>query len=949
MNIQLGIRTDFSLLTSLITLPKLMNYLKSHQLTCTGLLDDYLFSSIPFIKMCESNNIKPIIGLPIIINDNEVYLYAKNYDGFKNLLKLNSIKQIRDITMFDLTSYHDNLILVIPYNSLNIDIDKNLFNDIFYSYQNLQEKELIINGNKVYIKKVSCFDIKEIKYLEVLDKISGNSLDHHNDFLEELNEDNSSFINLIDIKLPTNKRYIPKYLKDQDSHEYLTNLAKKGLNKRLKGIDNEIYSKRLDYELSVIKKMNFSDYFLIVYDYVLYAKKNNIGVGPGRGSGAGSLVCYSLGITNVDPIKYDLLFERFLNEERITMPDIDIDFEYNKRELVIDYVKERYHEENTSTILTYSTLKSKVLFRELGKVLEIDPVLFNEFIKLVDPLLSVKDNISKFSKTKFNQDKAFQKLFDIALHLEGLKNFTSTHAAGIVISSVPLDEIIPMHYLDGVTTTGITMEYLEELGLLKMDFLALKNLTIIEDLLVELKEQGINLDINNIPLDDELTLKMFHDADTLGIFQFESNGMLNFMKKLQVDSFDELYDALALFRPGPMDNIDLYIKRKNNPKLITYLDPRLEPILKRTKGIIVYQEQIMEIMVKLAGYRYSEADLVRRAMSKKKLALLANEETKFIDGCLKNGIKEDISKQIFKLILKFASYGFNKSHSVSYALISYRQAYLKSHYFNLYIKYLLNNSIGSSTNAKNYLDYAKSKNVLFIKPDINLSEMNYEIKDNKIVMPLSIIKNVSNNINQSIISNRSNGYSDIFDFVCKNPLIKEGNLKLLIKAGLFDSFNINRNTLLNNIDIILNYGELAGNLGSDLIAKPVLNNEEEFDLKELIQMELDAFGFLIRDHQVSRYQSNELVKVKDIGNYFNKQIKNVYLVDNIKKLKTKNNDDMIIINGSDETGKVNLVIFGQLATNTVLKSGDIISVLGIVEKRYNEWQINIKSLKKVSE
>ena len=946
MSIALGIKTEYELKNSLIKIPDLINYLTINNYPGCGILDEYLYSAIPFIKACEKANLKPVIGLPININDHLIYLYAKNYNGFKNLLKLNTLKQTNEINLPNLIKYQDNLILVIPYESINMETDLSFYEDKFYAYQNEDEKASI-KGNKLYLPIIRYFNNEDFKYMEYLAKLNETNPYSNAAFKVDEADDSKKLFAMVDLKLPTNMRYIPQYKKGVDSAKLLSSLANKGLAKRLNNNISEEYINRLNYELKVINEMNFNDYFLIVYDYVLYAKKNDIIVGPGRGSGAGSLVCFSLGITEVDPLKYHLLFERFLNKDRITMPDIDIDFEYTKREDVIDYVRNRYGLLNTGNIITYSTFKSKVLLRELGKLFNIDETEYNRFMKLIDADLSITDNFNKpLIINNYGNNKTYQEIKDIALHLENLKNFTSVHAAGVVISSVAMDEIIPLYYDGKNYLTGVTMEYLEDLGLLKMDFLALKNLTIIKDVLADLKSHNKIINLNEIDLNDKLTLKLFNEADTLGVFQFESSGMVNFLKKLKVTSFKDIYDALALFRPGPMDNIDNYIKYRNGAK-ISYLDPSLEPILKDTYGIIVYQEQIMEILVKLAGYSYSEADIVRRAMSKKKKDVLEKEEIKFIEGCKKHNISESVSKRIFALVLKFASYGFNKSHSVSYAMVSFYEAYLKAHYPLVYLKYLLNDSLGATELTKKYIDYIKSKNFNFIKPDINLSTNEFMIKGKDLIMPFNMIKNISSKVFSDIIANRGDGYRDIFDFVKKNSDIKSATFINLVKSGIFDSLNINKQTLINNADMIINYG-ILGNSMDLLLEKPILELADEYDLNTLIEFEQSSYGFLIRDHRVSKYSNKEYIKINNLANNFNKEIKNVLLVEDVKKTKTKKGDDMLIINVSDETGKLTLFLFKPLIDNLSISKNDIVSVIGIVTKRYNEYQISVKSIKKIA-
>ncbi|MBP5407614.1 MAG: DNA polymerase III subunit alpha, partial [Bacilli bacterium] len=549
------------------------------------------------------------------------------------------------------------------------------------------------------------------------------------------------FAELIDLEIPKNNRYIPHYdNKIKDSFVYLSSLCKKGLSKRLNNEMPDEYKKRLIMELNVIKDMGFVDYFLIVYDYVKFAKTHNILVGPGRGSAAGSLVSYCLGITNIDPIKYDLLFERFLNPERITMPDIDIDFEYTKRNQVIDYVKERYGETNVANIMTFGTLGARQVIRDVGKCLEVDPALIDKLSNLLDPKQSLKDNLSnKYVKELVENNSSIKKLYQVSYKLEGLKRHISTHAAGVVISSIPLDTVIPICKSEGDLLTGVTMEYLEELGLLKMDFLALRNLTIIQNVIELIEEEtGKKINLAGIPLDDKQTINIFKHVDTEGIFQYESSGMKNFLAKLQPDNFNDLIAAVALFRPGPMQNIDTFIRRKQGKEKIIYPDDSLKEILKDTYGIMIYQEQIMQVLVKMANYSFAEADNIRRAMSKKKKEVMEKEREIFVSKAMKNGYTKEKCEEVYDLIVKFANYGFNKAHSVSYALIGYQMAYLKANYSVYFIANLLNMSIGSDVKTKEYLDEAKSKDIKVFKPNINVSTDSYLIKDNALLLPLNV-------------------------------------------------------------------------------------------------------------------------------------------------------------------------------------------------------------------
>ncbi|MBD9074413.1 DNA polymerase III subunit alpha, partial [bacterium] len=467
--------------------------------------------------------------------------------------------------------------------------------------------------------------------------------------------------------------------------------------------------------------MGFDDYFLIVYDYVLFAKKNDIMVGVGRGSAVGSLVSYSLGITDIDPMPYHLLFERFLNPDRVTMPDIDIDFEEKRREDVITYVKNRYGMDKVSHIITFGTLKSRLVIRSVGKALNINPSLIDSFTRLLDARLTLKENLQNqnlLQKTLENQ--SLKELTKYALALEGLKKHISVHAAGVVISSEPLDNVIPVRYLNNERLTGFTMNYLEDLGLLKMDFLVITNLDIIKNvtnLIYEETKQKINL--RNINLSDDNVLKCFREGDTLGVFQFDSEGMKNFLMQLKPTSFQDMINAIALYRPGPMDNIPKFIKRKEKKEAVTYPHPDLEPILKETYGIIVYQEQIMQILSLMGGFTYAEADTIRRAMSKKKKDKIEMFREKFIMGATTKGYDKALASEVYELISKFANYGFNKSHSVAYAYMGYLMAYLKCYYPLYFITSILNMSLDSTTKTQEYLALAKRYKIKVLPPDIN--------------------------------------------------------------------------------------------------------------------------------------------------------------------------------------------------------------------------------------
>ena len=947
----LSIKTDYSILSSLIKIPDLISYAINNHIAALGIIDDNLSSSMEFILECQKSNIKPLVSLEANYQDSKIYLYAKDEQGLHNLFKINTILLNNPLIINDLKKYINNLIILLPYNSIKLyDELKTITNNIFIGYQTKQEKQsaLIITNKIIYFNQVLSLTKEDTKYLNYLNMIKDNltydtyqDINYSNNYLH-ITEDADELINQVNITISPSKNLIPHYDENiKDSFSYLKALSIKGLTKRLNGNVPKEYQERLIYELNVINKMNFVDYFLIVYDYVKYSIKNNIYVGPGRGSAAGSLVTYSLGITAIDPLKYNLLFERFLNPERVTMPDIDIDFDASKRYLVIDYVKERYGSKRVMPIMTYGTLASKQVLLNVSKILNIDISKIN---KLIDPKKTLKENLTEEIIKILNTDKKIKQVYYESLKLEGLKKHISTHAAGVVISKEDLDDIIPITKSGEVYLTGYTMNYLESLGLLKMDFLAIKDLTTMAGIIDKLPTK---ININNIDLNNEEVLNRFKTANTTGIFQFESAGMKNFLRKLKPNSFNDLVVALALFRPGPMQNIDSFIKRKEGKEKVEYIVPALEPILKETYGIIVYQEQIMQIFRTIASYKMSEADLIRRAISKKKEKIIIEEKEKFILRAEKNGYSKEISTKIYDLILKFANYGFNKSHSVAYALVGYQMMYLKVIYPKIFYSSLLNINIGSVTKTKEYIDEAKSLNIKIVKPDINTSSYDYYI-NNDIIMPLRVIKNIGDVVAKKIYEERKKTpYQDFFDFVSRiyNKNINTKTIETLIYAGALDSFNQTRNTLLNNIKQALIYAELVSGLDSNLVTKPNLEIYEELPSNELMNKELELYGFYVSNHPASKY--NE-IKIMNIKNYFDKTITTVGLLESIKTIKTKNNDTMAFLEISDETGSLSYTLFpNKISYANLLKVGDLLKINGHVEKRYDKYQIIVNKIEKL--
>ena len=970
----LWIKTDFSLLSSLINIKKLVKKCIEMNINSIAITDNNMSGTMEFYNECIKNNIKPIIGLEVLLktqNDNniKVLLYALNNDGYKNLIKLSTIQSERIATGKDLITYKDNLLCIIPfqYSSIYKNL-KNIYKQIFIGYSNKKELNSL-NGvkNTVFINEVLFVNNDDGKYLNYAYFIRDGKketegvfykfVNHHLLTFDEVKVITNNTINTNKIAeicnvsfKKENKALLPKYREENDEYEYLVMLCKKGLKKRIKTGDKGTYISRLQYELETIKNMGFCNYFLVVYDFIKYAKTNGILVGPGRGSAAGSLVSYCLGITDIDPIKYDLLFERFLNPERVTMPDIDTDFQYDRRDEVVKYCMGKYGVKNVSNIITFGTLGAKQIVRDIARVLDLPPKLTDRVTKMLeDKKLNDTYENNQIFKNLINSNNDLKKLYDISVHLEGLKRHSSIHAAGIVMSNYELDNIIPLVKNNDGYLTGYTMEYLEDLGLLKMDFLGLKNLTIISDVAKEVeKNEGVKLDLNHIDLNDKKTLYIFYSVNTEGIFQFESAGMKSFLKQLKVTSFNDIVAAIALFRPGPMDNIPHYINRKQGKEKIDYIHKDLESILKPTYGIMIYQEQIMKVAQKIANYSLGEADILRRAMSKKKLEILEKEKTKFISQSIENGYDEKTANDVYELILKFANYGFNKSHSVAYSVISYQMAYLKAHYTKYFIANLLNNVIGSEIKTKDYMLEAKLNKISILEPDINISSNKYTTSKDGIICPLSIIKNIGVMVSTEIIKERENGpFTSFLDFV-KRTYSKTVNKKVvesLINAGCFKNFEHNRNTLINNLDLAINYAELVQDLDESLVDKPEFEIYEEFSDEQIMRKEYQSYGFYLSIHPLDKYNEDSSIKINDLSKYINKNITINLIFDSKKEIETKKKDKMALYKCSDEYNSIDLTLFPNIYEQYKdIEENTIIKVSGKVDNRNSKIQIIVEKI-----
>lgn len=759
------------------------------------------------------------------------------------------------------------------------------------------------------------------------------------------------------------------------SWEYLNYLCTKGLNEKYPDDDGTL-RERLDYELGIINKMGYVDYFLIVWDFINYAKSNDIMVGPGRGSAAGSIVSYCLGITDIDPIKYDLLFERFLNPERVSMPDIDVDFCYERRQEVIDYVVRKYGKDRVVQIVTFGTLAARNVIRDVGRVLDLPYAIVDEVAKMIPKDIGITiqkalDQSEDFRKL-YNSNEEVKNLINMAKRLEGLPRHTSMHAAGVVISQKSVDEYVPLSRAsDGSVTAQYIMTTLEELGLLKMDFLGLRTLTVIQNAVKYAeKSTGRKIDINKIDYNDKNVLDYIGTGKTDGIFQLESSGMKNFMKELKPQSLEDIIAGISLYRPGPMDFIPKYLEGKNNPDNITYDCPQLEKILKPTYGCIVYQEQVMQIVRELAGYTLGRSDLVRRAMSKKKQSVMEKEKKNFVygnpeenvKGCIANGIDEQIAIKIYNDMMDFAKYAFNKSHAAAYAVVSYQTAFLKYYYPVEYMAALMTSVIENSTKVSEYIVTSRSMGIKLLPPDINEGESGFSVKNNSIVYGLSAIKSIGKSVIDTIVEERElNGkYTSLKNFIerLSGKEVNKRTVENFIKAGAFDSLDGNRRQLMTVYSRIIDSvnEEKKKSITGQMSLFDLVSDEdkadyeirmpdlEEYSKEEKLAFEKEVLGVYVSGHPLEQYEDKWRKNVKSFtkdfitdeeGNTIAKDNTVTIvggMIDTITLKTTRNGKTMAFITLEDLYGVMEILIFPNVLERYryMLKENEKIFVKGKV-------------------
>ena len=941
MFVNLITKSYYSILLSTISIDQIINFAIKNKQQYVSLIDkNVMYGAIEFYTKAKKNNLKPIIGLNLVLNNNEIYLIALNYDGYLNLCKISSI--INCFPTQNWTQYVTNDLIVISneeelkkFNIKNkyLSCDLALHEALFVEKDDYEKYKAIIaiKNNQSYSDINDSSDLMK-KYLWTQQQAQK--------IFTKLQLDNlTNLLQKINLIIPLNQNnYFIKFDPTRDSHELLKARCKQGLIYKIGEKVSQKYIDRIKHELDVIHQLNFDDYFLVVQDYVAYAKQNNIMVGPGRGSVAGSLVSYVLGITNIDPLKYDLFFERFLNKARKSMPDIDVDFMDNRRNEIIDYLQAKYGQQHVAHVITFQKIKLKTGIRDVGRILNIDLRIINLICKKITFDLEKNiDNEIETNKNLIALINEYPQLFKLAFYLVGLPRQIGLHPAGIVLAQQNLIDLAPLCLSnDNIKIVQYSKEYLESIGLIKLDILGLSNLSIISDCCEKIKQyNNVNFNINKINFNDPKVYTMLHRGETIGIFQLESAGMTNIIRKINPQSIADICDTLALFRPGPRNNISLYLENKNKGKNMTFIDEKLKDILAPTYGIILYQEQVIQIVQKVANYSLNEADLFRQAISKKKYDDLKQLKSDFITRAIKNNYLQDKANKIFEYVLKFGLYGFNKSHSISYAIISYQMAYLKTYYPLAFFVCLLTYNNNATEKIITYLIEAKKNKIAILPPSINFSKNDFTIYQNKILFGFNAIKGIGYETIKKVITIRNNclekKFVNLFDALTKliNHEIGLSTLQILINAGCFDEFfnkNIpNRTSLLLNLENIFKSIRLSSanyNMLLDLkLDKFDHLTKQQINQEIIAQTNLLGIDFSINPITIIKKNNSflHLYSLNEIQS-FSSDRKTNYLaivkVIKVKRMKTKKNVNIAWLTLEDETTVINnVIVFNNILSN----------------------------------
>ncbi|WP_125763988.1 DNA polymerase III subunit alpha [Companilactobacillus hulinensis] len=984
MQTQLQVMSSFSLLHSPIKLPELVDEASKRGYSSIALTDiDNLYGSIDFYKYAKKSGIKPIIGMVASIagiqdsaSSYSLILLAKNDQGYHNLIKISSaIMSSKDPIEFEsIKNFMTNIFVITPATESEVFVSENTqdyFEQIkevtdpdsiflgvgLYSGQidNVRRVKEISNSNDIpmaalgdvqYINEDDHLPFQVLNYLrtgqkfESINQVVENG-DHYlrdadvfaSDFarvdMQDAVEMSNKIADQCNVEIEFKDTELPKFETPDglSSVDFLRDLTTRGLNKRLNGDVSQDYVKRLKYELGVIDKMGFSDYFLIVWDVIKHAHEVGIKTGPGRGSAAGSLVSYTLGITQVDPIKYDLLFERFLNPQRVNMPDIDLDLPDDRRDEMVMYMHDKYGSDHMAQIITFGTLATKMALRDISRTFSQTSFQLTQWSNAIPRKFNITlEEAVKESNTLKELIESSQEnrlIFKVARRIEGIPRHYSTHAAGIVLSGQPMTDIVAVQLEDdGINLTQQTKNNVESVGLLKMDFLGLRNLTIL-DQAIKLISQKYQREFlpEKIPLNDQKTLELFQRGDTDGIFQFESDGIRSVLRRLKPTGFNDVVATNALYRPGPMQNISTFIARKHGEEPVTYPDASLEKILKPTYGVLVYQEQVMQASSEMAGFSLADADILRRAISKKNEALMDANHKKFVEGAVKQGHNRDSAEKVYEYIETFGNYGFNKSHSVAYSMIAFWLAYIKVHFPQIFFTCLMNANLNSENKISLYVQAAKDQRIAIKNVDINKSNASFEVDGEGIRFGFLSVKGMRRDLVAEIIDERKkNGeFTSALNFLQRIDIrfVKDDYINPLILSGAFDSFNKNRHELVLDFKDLIESMQLAGsNLSLFDVLDPKKHVVDDYSLTEKLNQEKEFLGIYVSGHPVEKYRERLLntntVKISNLKNYKKQNVAILGLIKRPRVIRTKKGQRMCFATAEDETGSISVTIFPKL-------------------------------------
>ncbi|WP_137602693.1 DNA polymerase III subunit alpha [Paucilactobacillus nenjiangensis] len=1009
--VPLQVLSSYSLLKSTSQIKQLVASAKDRGYTALAITDEnVLYGAFDFYNEAVKKGIKPLIGMTIVLpsevvadNDQRLVLIAKNYDGYRHLMKITTTIQTLErgetITLDQLSEWFHDLFVILPTdNDLYRLIQSGQADEARVYFEQLaksvDEQSLLIginpsvdailrqtmmqlvtqlNTQLIGLSRVGYLNADDHFSVEVLRSIDrGNQMNqpqmlasHQGEhYLKPVADIEREFqtVGLVDavnltqviagqanVKLESQDTILPKFENDKqlDSFTYLKQLCIEGLKLRAiaPGFTVDDYRNRLASELKIIHEMGFDDYFLIVGDVIAYAHQHGIITGPGRGSAAGSLVAYSLAITDVDPLQYNLLFERFLNPERVQMPDIDLDIPDDRREEILQYVHDKYGHGRVAQIITFGTLATKQVLRDVGRVFGLSQFEAAEWSKTIPQALhiSLEDSYRQSLPLRnlVADNAKNQLIFETAKKLEGLPRHYSTHAAGIVLSQEKLEDLVPLQDGgDGMLMTQFAKDTVEAIGLLKIDFLGLRNLSILDHAVKLVQQTNPEFALTQIELNDKKTLELFQNGDTNGVFQFESSGIKNVLTQLHPETFELIVAVNALYRPGPMENIDTFIKRKKGQEPVSYPDESLKDILGVTYGILIYQEQVMQVASKMASFSYGEADLLRRAMSKKKQSMMDSMRSKFIHGAQDNGYTPEVAERIFDYIDQFANYGFNRSHAVAYSKLAFELAYIKAWYPAAFLISLLNTVNNDAAKIRMYMSEAQKHKVKVDGPNINVSEREFTMQDGHILFGLGDVKGLRRDMIRDVLESRVNDgpFTSLLNFVQRldSKWQKKELIEPLVYVGAFDGLGNNRAELAEALPKIIDSVELTGSslsLFEEL--QPTIFERKEFGLEQRLGFEEQYLGAYLSGHPVSQFADAGMrLGVTPVAELANRaSVKIFVFVTNVKVIRTKRGEQMAFVSGSDQTGSIEVTVFPNLykRISALLEKNKILLVDGKVE------------------